>query len=235
MALVHFLTFRGAGSATADLASWFRDGAAAALAQAPSVSYLDLYTPSLTDHTDPYVDDRDAPILMVQTSHEDAAALRATLESDALTLAGDVTGAPGAELRLTHDAMAQEFFAVGGADLPQPMTASLSFVVRYHGPCGDPAEFTKHYRHGHATALARLPEIRNVLVYARIDWEDPTGIERADYLLGNEVVFDSIDALNTALNSPLRHELREHYNTFPDWTGYNTHFAMDRERLAPTN
>ena len=29
----------------------------------------------------------------------------------------------------------------------------------------------------------------------------------------------------------LRHELRKHYDTFPDWTGHNTHFAMDRDRF----
>ena len=231
MGLAHFLTFRGPAAASADLAAWFRAGPAPALAGLDSVDYLDLYTPSRTDHSDPYVDDRDAPILMVQTGHADVTALHATLASPALAAASDLNAAPIDDLRLTHDAMAQEFFAIDGDDQPRPMTAPLSFVVRYHGPCGDPVVFTEHYRHGHATALARLPDIRNVLVYARIDWDDPTSIERADYLLGNEVVFDSIDKLNAALNSPLRHELRKHYDTFPDWTGHNTHFAMDRDRF----
>ncbi|MDA0261919.1 MAG: hypothetical protein O3A21_06975, partial [Proteobacteria bacterium] len=162
-------------------------------------------------------------------------ALQSLLSSSALAAAGDLAALPVAGLKLTHDVMTQEFFAVGGDIQPLAMTAPLSFVVRYHGPCEDPIEFTEHYRRGHATALARLPKIRNVLVYARIDWDDPTKIERANYLLGNEVVFDSINALNAALNSPLRHELREHYKTFPGWTGHNTHFAMDRERLALTN
>lgn len=231
MALAHFLTFRGPSAASEDVAGWFRGGPARDLAALEGVDYLDLYTPSQADHNDPYVDDRNAPILMVQTGYADAAALRSTLASRELTAAGDLSAAPIEDLFITHDAMAQEFFDVGSEDQPQLMTAPLSFVVRYHGPCGDPAAFTEHYRHGHATALARLPEIRNVLVYGRIDWDDPTGIERADYLLGNEVVFDSIDKLNAALNSPLRHELREHYKTFPDWTGYNTHFAMDRDRF----
>ena len=234
MGLAHFLTYQGPAAAAGELATWFREGPAAALMHTPGVDYLDLYTPSRVDHTDPYVDDLDAPILMVQTGHSDEAALQETLSSGALASVADLANTSIADLRLTHDAMTQEFFSVGGDVQPLPMTAPLSFVVRYYGPCGDPAVFTEHYRHGHATALVRLPKIRNVLVYARIEWDDPTNISRADYLLGNEVVFDSIDALNTALNSPLRHELREHYKTFPDWTGHNTHYAMDRERFNLT-
>jgi len=235
MSLAHFVTYRGPAAVASELASWFRDGPAAGLAQTPGVDYLDIYSPSGVDHTDPYVDDRDAPILIAQTGHQDIAALQAMLSSSALGAAADLGSASVGDLRLTHDAMTQEFFAVGDDDQPRPMTAPLSFVVRYHGPCEDPAVFTEHYRAGHATALERLPGIRNVLVYARIDWHDPTAIERANYLLGNEVVFDSIEGLNAALNSPMRHELRKHYDTFPGWTGHNTHHAMDRQRLAPTD
>ena len=232
MELAHFLTVRGPAAAAERLAGWFQDGPAAALAGLGGVDYLDLYTPSRTDHTDPYIEDRDGPALMVQTGHADLAAVAAMLTSPAFAAAADLdaSGVPG--LRATHDVMRREFFAVAGEDAPRPMSAPLSFVVRYHGPCADPALFTRHYREGHATGLARLPAVRNVLVYARTDWDDPTAIARADYLLGNEVVFDSIDALNAALNSPARHEMREHVATFPGWSGHNTHYAMDRARLA---
>ena len=230
MALAHFLTVRGPAAAANQLAAWFRGGPVAALAGLGSVDYVDLYTPSRTNHSDPYVDDRDGPLLMIQTGHADLAAVQAMLASPAFATASDFGASGVPALRLTHDVMTRELFAVDGEDEPRPMSAPLSFVVRYHGPCEDPAMFTEHYRQGHATALTRLPAIRNVLVYARIEWDDPTGIERADYLLGNEVVFDSIEALNTALNSPLRHELREHYKTFPGWSGRNTHYAMDRAR-----
>ena len=231
MALAHFLTVRGPAASADRLAAWFRDGPAAALAGFGGVDYVDLYTPSRADHADPYIEDRDGPILMVQTGHADHAAVRAMLTSPAFAATDlEASGVPG--LRATHDVMNREFFPVAGEDEPRPMSAPLSFVVRYHGPCEDPALFTRHYREGHATGLARLPAVRNVLVYARIGWDDPTGIERADYLLGNEVVFDSIDALNAALNSPVRHEMREHVATFPGWSGHNTHYAMDRARLG---
>ncbi|MHA1569402.1 MAG: hypothetical protein ACTSXZ_08020, partial [Alphaproteobacteria bacterium] len=62
-------------------------------------------------------------------------------------------------------------------------------------------------------------------------WRDPTDIVRADYLLGNEVVFDSLEDLNAALKSEVRHELRADYKTFPRFHGRNTHCAMRRRRL----
>ena len=169
---------------------------------------------------------------MVQTGHPDPAAVQAMLASPAFAAAADLAASGLPDLRATHDVMRQEFFPVAGEAAPRPMSAPLSFVVRYHGPCEDPALFTEHYRQGHATGLARLPGVRNVLVYARTAWDDPTGIARAGYLLGNEVVFDSIDALNAALHSPVRHEMREHVATFPGWSGHNTHYAMDRARLG---
>ena len=232
MGLAHFLTFRGPAEASGELVAWFRDARVPDLADLACVDYVDLYTPSSGDHTDPFVDDRDGPILMVQTGHADLLDVQKFLVSPAFA-AASVLGAAGISgLCLTHDVMTQEFFAVGDDEAPRPMEAPLSFVVRYHEPCEDSAVFTGHYRQGHATALAQLPAIRNVLVYARTEWDDPSSVERAEYLLGNEVVFDSLDHLNAALNSPLRHELREHYKSFPGWSGHNTHYAMDRVRIV---
>ena len=51
-------------------------------------------------------------------------------------------------------------------------------------------------------------------------------------MLGNEVVFDCVEDFNTAMQSPVRHEMREHFHSFPKFSGAVTHFAMLRERLA---
>ncbi len=69
------------------------------------------------------------------------------------------------------------------------------------------------------------------MCYLPIAWTDSTNIAVADYLLGNEVVFDSLDDLNAALASDVRHELREDYKNFPPFYGTNTHYAMRRQRL----
>jgi hypothetical protein len=50
-------------------------------------------------------------------------------------------------------------------------------------------------------------------------------------MVGNEVVFDSPEAFNTAMASPVRHELRAHFKSFPKFTGKNTHFPMMRRQL----
>ena len=55
----------------------------------------------------------------------------------------------------------------------------------------------------------------------------------SDCMLGNEVVFDSLAALNAALASEMRHELRRDYQGFPPFSGPVSHHAMLRERLWP--
>jgi len=42
----------------------------------------------------------------------------------------------------------------------------------------------------------------------------------------NKVVFDSPDALNAALASPVRHAMRDDFKQFPPFTGENFHFPM---------
>ena len=51
-------------------------------------------------------------------------------------------------------------------------------------------------------------------------------------MLGNEVVFDSVPDFNAAMQSPVRHEMRDHFHTFPKFSGAVTHYAMMRERLV---
>jgi hypothetical protein len=52
----------------------------------------------------------------------------------------------------------------------------------------------------------------------------------ANYLIGNEVVFDNIADLNVSMQSPVREELRKHYREFPAFSGAVTHFPMQRTR-----
>ena len=52
-----------------------------------------------------------------------------------------------------------------------------------------------------------------------------------DYLIGNEVAFDSVDAFNAAMRSPARDELRARSATLPAYGGNGSHVLMRRERL----
>ena len=122
---------------------------------------------------------------------------------------------------------------MGGTERPAPLAARFSYVVRYHRPAEDEAVFVRHYLDTHPSLLARLPRIRNVLCYVPLAWRHPAGIPIAEYMLGNEVVFDHGEDFNAAMASPLRHELRAHFRQFPPFSGRNTHYSMDRRRLFP--
>ena len=229
MTISHFLTFSGADSDAANVGDWFAGAPAAALMALPGVETLDLYAPEPSD--DPYLNDGAGPVLTVQTGFESTDALEAGLEAAEARIAfGDFAGTPAAGCKIAHDAMELKFFPVAGESAPSPLTATLSYVVRYHRPADDEAHFADYYCTHHPPVLGKFPRIRNVMCYLPIVWRDPTQMAQADYLLGNEVVFDSVDDLNEALKSEVRHELRADYKTFPRH-GLNTHYAMRRRRL----
>jgi uncharacterized protein (TIGR02118 family) len=123
------------------------------------------------------------------------------------------------------------FYPVGGERSPAEWTAPVSYVVRYHRPAEDERAFVAFYTGSHPPLLGRLPGIRNIMCYLPIAWRDSSGLEHSDYLLGNEVVFDSTEALDAALASPVRDALREDFHRFPPFSGRNTHYAMLRRRL----
>ena len=62
---------------------------------------------------------------------------------------------------------------MAGTERPAPLTASFSYVVRYHRPVEDEAVFVRHYLDTHPSLLARLPRIRNVLCYVPLAWRHP--------------------------------------------------------------
>jgi hypothetical protein len=81
--------------------------------------------------------------------------------------------------------------------------------------------------------MARLPGIRELEIYTRLDWVSALPFGRVSFMQRNKVAFDSADALTQALNSAIRHELRACFRTFPPFTGPNTHHAMASRVLHP--
>lgn len=76
----------------------------------------------------------------------------------------------------------------------------------------------------------RLPGIRSILCYLPVPAAAP-GWSAMDYLIGNEVAFDSVDAFNAAMASPAREDLRARSRTLPAYSGNGSHVLMRRERL----
>ncbi len=234
MTIAHFLVYSGPNDRADGFAAWFGEAVTPTLLGFTGIETLDIYTPAKEKSEDPYLDDGEGPILTAQTGFADLASVEAALASDAFeTAIGDPARFPFDGCGLTHDVLEVKFFPVAGETAPAPLMAPFSYVVRYHRPADDERGFVEHYCAKHPPILGKFPKIRNVLCYAPVDWTDPTGIAQADYLLGNEVVFDNIRDLNDAMRTDIRHELPDDYKTFPPCLGHNTHFPMDRARLWP--
>jgi hypothetical protein len=132
--------------------------------------------------------------------------------------------------------MQRKFYGVDGEARDATLQAAFSYVVRYHRPAEDERAFIENYVATHPTLLATLPKIRSVLCYfpvaRELSWQDPNGLASPDYIIGNEVAFDTIADFNAAMACPIRHELRRHFREFPAFSGRNTHFPMNRTRLV---
>lgn len=208
------------------------NGFAGKLTALPGTTYVDFYGPG-PKVADPYLDDGAGPILKVQIGFGSKQDLEAALASDTIrNFVAERAGCPVSGVDVHQQALAQEFFPVAGQAAPAPHTAPVSYIVRYHRPAENEVAFRENYVEKHPPILGKFEGVRNVICYYPIDYTDPLNTPSADYMLGNEVVFDSFDALNASLNSPVRHELREDFKTFPPFTGRNTHYPMHRRRIG---
>ena len=224
------VALRGDESQADSLSKWFSDGPMQALLRLPGLASLDQYLPIGGASRDPYNHDGAGPLMLLMlvfptpSALDDArSAIAAAFEPLPATIAA--TGA-GFE-RLLYPA------TEGGA--PAPLKAPFSYVVRYHRPADDEALFVRNYLATHPHTQAKLPAIRSILCYVPVGNSAPTGrLADANYMVGNEVVFDDADAFGAAMASPAREELRSHYREFPRFTGANTHYPMQRTRLLGT-
>jgi hypothetical protein len=205
--------------------AWAERHAAPAWTALRGLTAVDLYAPVRGGTHDQFNDDGSGPLLMAMLQFPTREKLQAGLSDPHFkqSLAGMPVAATGTGFE-------RRFFPVAGAPNPEPLRAPFSYVVRYHHPAENVAEFVSHYVADHPPILGKLPEIRSVLCYLPIDVAGV--LPPADYMIGNEVAFDSPDAFNAAMASTVRHELRAHFKSFPPFTGKNTHYPMMRRQLA---
>ncbi len=207
----HFLTVTGPAARRAEARDWFEGAVLAVLSARTAVRSINLFTPEGAH--DPYLDDGDGPLLLVESAYDDIAAVAA------------VTNTPPLGLSLSQDAFEVSRQRIAGQAVER--TAEISYVVRYHRPAEDEAAFKRFYLAHHPPILAELPGVRNVRCYLPVAWSGPP----SDCMLGNEVVFDSLEALEAALASDVRDRLRADYRRFPPFTGPVSHHAMRRVRV----
>jgi len=214
-------------SLEAAVQAWADRDAAPAWLTLSGLTAVDLYRPLRGGTHDPFNNDGPGPLLMAMLQFPTKEKLQAGL-ADPL-FEKSLTGMPVAA---TGTRFERRFFPLVDTPNPGPLRAPFSYVVRYHHPAKNVAEFISHYVADHPPILGKLPEIRSVLCYLPIDAGAPGILKPADYMIGNEVAFDSPEAFNAAMASPVRHELRAHFKSFPPFTGKNTHYPMMRRQLT---
>jgi uncharacterized protein (TIGR02118 family) len=211
--------------------TWLRDLAASTWVALPDVSAVDIYEIVEDGAKDPFLEpDLDLLVLaMLHFPTLDALAAAMTHPRFGASLAAQPHG-----VAVTGTPFERRFFPVADESAPGPLLAEFSYVVRYHPPADDTAHFIAHYLADHPPLMAKLPEIRSILCYLPLRGVTPDVLPPVDYIIGNEVVFDSVDAFNAAMASPARKEMRAHFHKFPPFSGRNTHFPMLRTRLNPS-
>jgi hypothetical protein len=205
-----------------------------ALRAAPMLLKALVHTPERA--SDPYLDDGLGPQLMLQLYFAELADLETALAADghlAVLMSRDEFPA------LAHADVAQQAMLVRSFAVNEPTFKNAhegcccTYLVSYEGEAEDLNAWLRHYLGKHAEHMANLPSIRELEVYTRLDWVTWLPWPRVNFMQRNKVVFDSPDALTQALNSPVRHKMRECYRAFPRFTGPTTHYAMASRILHP--
>ncbi len=202
------------------------------IAPVPGVTEVLLFTPGTTH--DPYLNDGQPPALALQVYFDGIEALEGALDGPLMALADpahlpSLTGAT-----FTQQAMLARSFTVADPVFRTPPDAHpCTYLVAYEGTAEDLPSWLSHYIAHHVVIMTRFPGIRQVEVCTRIDWCGALPWPRVDHMQRNKVVFDDADALTAALNSPVRHEMRADFSTFPPFAGAVSHFPVTTRVVRP--
>jgi hypothetical protein len=204
------------------------------VATTPALQRGLVFTPEST--SDPYLNDGASPPLALQLYFADLPALEAAVALDGHLQA---LAQPGSLPSIAGTAPLQQAMVARSFPVPQPKFDTSSrelpctYLVHYPGKAEDLNVWLAHYYAHHATLMTRFPGIREVEVATRLDWVGFLPFERVNYMQRNKVVFDNAAALTAALNSPIRHEMREDFNRFPPYEGSNIHYPMATLTITP--
>jgi hypothetical protein len=155
-------------------------------------------------------------LLALEAAAGRAGPLRALAERDALPTLASAT--------VTHQVMAVRAYSV--LDPARPAEPWCTYLVAYDGSAEDPHAWHADYLAHHPPLMARLPGIREVEVYTPVDCVNHLPWGQARCMQRNKVAFDSPAALTAALASPVRREMRAHFEALPRFSGGVTHFPM---------
>jgi uncharacterized protein (TIGR02118 family) len=186
---------------------------------------------------DPAIAHGAGPDWVFQFYFDDLLALEAALARgaslDCALRASDVPAWRG--LRWSQQVMAVRRYALATTWPRQDkaIRQACTYFVSYEGQAADDAAWLAHYLRHHPPLMKKLPGLRALEVYSRVDYDSGLDITKSRALQRNLVMFDSLQELNEALNSPVRRELRADYDNFPAFEGTSPHGVMESEIHAP--
>lgn len=191
---------------------------------------------SAASASDPYVKDGPSPSLVLQLYFAELPDLENALSRRG-HLAALVSSAEFPTLAradIAHQAMFVRPFAVPDPHFRTPHgEPHCTYLVSYEGEAEDLNAWHVHYLESHIGHMAEFPGIRELEIYTRVDWVSLLPWMRQNFMQRNKVVFDSTDALQSALHSSVRHAMREDFKRFPKFSGPNNHFAMATRVIRP--
>jgi len=177
---------------------------------------------------DPYLHDAASPRYALQLYFDELSALEASIElTGPLQQLTDAVRFPTfAGVTLTQQAMAVRYFPVPDANRVENPGKRCTYLVSYEGEAEDYSAWIGHYVDSHPPIMARFPGIREIEIYTRLDYRSDLPAVRSLAMQRNKVVFDSPEALQISMDSPVRHEMRADFRQFPPFSGENFHYPM---------
>ena len=193
----------------------------------PNVTAVEFYTPYMG--AVPKMDDIPAPHLLMEIRVDSEAAAKAlTTSAEFKKHFLDKTGMLAGADKINLDVLEPVHFDIPGHKKPPARTAPFTFVVRYYGPVENAADFTAFYTKMHPPLLAKFPKVRNVLCYLPLDASERGELTDGSLIIGNEVVFESLEDFKAATKTPVMKEVMADSDLFKPY-GYSSHHAMYRK------
>jgi len=126
----------------------------------------------------------------------------------------------------THQAMLTRRYPVAQPHPSPAPVGFLSYMVEYEGPSKDESAWHLFYVEGHPPLLAKFPGIRKIEIYTPATLISALPFAQRGSMQRNKTVFDSADAMNAAMASPVRAALRKDFHKFPEFAGKTDHYPF---------
>ena len=110
---------------------------------------------------------------------------------------------------------------------------SVSYFVRYEGQAESPEAFLSHYRDHHVPILAHFPGIKRIILHTPTAWHDTFPVKPDRFALLAQMVFETMDDLDKALQSEARAIARDDFGSFPPFHGLVCHQATQSDEVFP--